>query len=201
MKRTTVVLGLSGLLLTCSCARIHPLKISPRQAGATAIAEYDQDGDGLLSTAELEACPGILARLTAYDTDSDGSVAAEEIAARIVHWQSTRAGVLNMSCSVSWAGKPLAGATVSLQPEAFLGDAVKPATGTTDRFGATQLAIPIDQLPDDQQNPSGAHLGIYKVRITHPQRKLPAKYNTESMLGREIDHADQWNGIKFDLVR
>ena len=203
MKKITAYYLISVLLLFASCSRrpkrVHSPKIDPKQAGEGAIAQYDQDADGKLSKAELQACPGILTKLDLCDKDADEAVTAEEITGRIAEWQKTRVGVLSVSCRVRLSGKPLAGAEVKLEPETFLGEAVKAAAGTTDAYGTAQLTIPADQLPEDQQDLDGVHLGIFKVRITHPTRKLSPKYNTQSTLGCEIDHRDQWNGIKFEL--
>ena len=41
-------------------------------------------------------------------------------------------------------------------------------------------------LPSDLGNLRGVQQGLFKVQITHPKIKIPEKYNTKSMLGKEV---------------
>ena len=188
------------LLLFAGCsgrpARVGPPSIDPDHAGQQALAEYDRDADDQLSKDELAGCPGILGRIAEFDQDNDDHVSADEIAERIGTWQTTQVGLMSLRCRVTLNGQPLAGAEVKLIPEKFLGPAVQPAAGTTDTYGEVYPAIAEDQLPTDLQGVKGVHLGIYKVKITHPTRKLP-----DSDLGTEVVHRDQWNGIHLELKR
>ena len=71
-------------------------------------------------------------------------------------------------------------------PEPFLGGAVEEATGVTDASGTAVLAIADEKLPSHLKGISGVRSGFYKVEITHPDKNIPAKYNTETTLGHEI---------------
>ena len=186
------------MLACCGCSggpsRVVPPGIDADLAGQQAVAQYDQDGDDLLSKEELASCPGILNRLEQIDTDQDDHVSADEIAQRIGMWQESKVALMPLGVRVTLNGKPLAGADVKFIPEAFLGDAVKPAAGQTDAYGMVSPAIASDQLPEDLSDIRGVHLGLYQVEITHSKQKLP-----DTRLGTEVNHRDQWNGIRFKL--
>ena len=187
-----------GMLVCCGCfggpSRLVPPSVDPDLAGQQAVAQYDHDGDDLLSKKELASCPGILNRMEQFDTDQDEHVSADEIAQRIHSWRESKVALMPLSVRVTLNGKPLAGADVKLVPESFLGDAVKPAAGRTDAHGMATPAIASEELPDDLADVEGVHLGIYQVEVSHPKKKLPRK-----RLGTEVNHLDQWNGIRFDL--
>ena len=142
---------------------------------------------------------GILGQLEAYDQDKDERVSAPEIAARIKQWQVRGTGLRPFSCGVSFQGRPLVGAEVRLVPEAFLGNDVKTASGTTADFGRAPVRIAPEKLPEDQKDIPGVQLGIYKVQITHPTVKLPARFNTETTLGVEIGERASKEPIVFEL--
>ncbi len=180
--------------------RVQPASIDPAAAAREALAAYDADGDGTLSAAELKNCPGLLKSVSRFDANGDGRVAAEEIAARIRAWQGHRVGLMRFSCKVTADGRPLAGATVRLVGEKFLGDGLKPASGVTQANGLADVTISPDELPADCQGLSGVFPGVYKVEVTHPSRTIPAKYNTQSVLGQEIalDTAGL-AGVVFDV--
>jgi hypothetical protein len=175
-------------------SRVSPPSIDADDAGEKAVAQYDQDDDGLLSKQELEHCPAILLRMERFDADQDNSVSAAEIAERIRKWQKIRVALLPLGVRITLNGRPLSGAEVRLIPEEFLGDSIQPASGTTDATGMCTPAISADKLPEDLTDFRGVHLGLYQVEVTHPTKKLG-----DQRLGTEIDHTDQWNGIRFDL--
>ena len=100
-------------------------------------------------------------------------------------------------------GKPLSGAMVTLEPESFLGNAVKPATGVT-VDGTADMSIAEQYRPA----PSlwGVYCGLYKVRISKQQgglEAIPSKYNTETTLGCEValDAPGAANGLVFRLSK
>jgi hypothetical protein len=180
-----VLVGLCAII-TAGCgglSTVEPPDVDADEAAAAAIAEYDSDGDEFLSAEELSKLPAL--KLASCDTDSDKKVSADEIAARIRQWSEGETGILSFYCNVTLDGAVLEGAEVTLDPEAFLGDAVKPAKGTMRSDGAI-LKIDPKLLPADQQLLRGVQPGLYKVRITHPTKKIPARYNTQTTLGQEV---------------
>ena len=204
--RNAAFIGSSLLLLLSGCSgrpsRVKPPNIDPDKAGQMAIAQYDADADGVLSAEELDQCPGLKRAIAIYDINRDLSLSADEIAKRIRSWQDSKVGLMSMGCTVRLNGSPLEGATVKFIPESYLGEAVKPASGTTDEFGRATIAVADADLPDNEQGLVGARVGVYKVQVTHPDRSIPTKYNTETTLGQEVaqDNPDVMGmSVVFDL--
>ncbi|MCA9235099.1 MAG: hypothetical protein KDA44_06495 [Planctomycetales bacterium] len=186
-------------------SRIKPPGIDAGDAGAEAIEMYDKDGDGMIAGSELDAAPGIKSALETIDVSpADGKVSAEEIAARVEAWQSTGIGVMAVSCFVTLDGQPLQGATVTFEPEPFLGENIKAGTAELGRSGSTVASIPKDQRPTSD-TPPGLQLGLYRVRISkkeNGQETVPAKYNEETVLGQQIspdDPAVAGQRVRFQL--
>ncbi len=183
-------------MLGCSShpSAIDPVDVSPRASSRRAIDEYDGDGDGKLSDRELAAVPGIAKYKTLYDEDGDGLVSQAEIAARLRKWADLGLGFRQLIVRVTLNGRPLEGARVEFIPEEYLRPAVKPASGITDYGGAADLAMARQDMPADLADLpiAGVMGGTFKVRVTHPKIDLPARYNSETVLGEEI---------AFDTVR
>ena len=169
-------------------ASVGPVSIDAAAAGSAAIEAYDQDGDGKLSAGELAAVPGIAKYANLYDKDSDGSVSGEEITARLQKWQDGGLGFRELVVKIMLDGKPLGGAQVEFIPEAYLGDDVKPAQGETDPDGTGLVGVAKEDMPAALAGKPifGIKGGTYKVKITHPTKKLPAKFNTETTIGEEV---------------
>jgi hypothetical protein len=175
------------LLATCSgCFSSGPPRevgpsFDPAAIGAAAVKEYDTNGDGAISGPELDKVPGILNALEHYDTNGDKRVTADTIAARVRQWQDSLVQLTTISCNVMLDHKPLEGATVTYEPEKFMGSELSPATGKT---SATGTAAP------QMQDKHGIRLGLYKVRISKlgadGKEMLPAQYNTDTTLGDEV---------------
>ena len=187
-----VLLVISSLLsaFTAGCGRhlgrVDAPEIDPITAGKAAVAEYDTNGDGVLDGAELENAPALKSALRNLDQDGNGQVTAEEIAARINAWKETKIGMMPMACEIHLGGRRLSGATVTFEPEPFLGDAVKPATGVTAN-GFADMSVAEEYRP--APNMWGLHCGLYKVRISKQQggaEIIPPKYNVETTLGCEV---------------
>jgi hypothetical protein len=165
--------------------RVPAPSINPIAAAEQALELYDVDHDGALNEKELAQCPGILQRLTTYDQNENHRVDREEIVDRIANWVKSRIGLTQVISTVTYQGKPLAGATIVFEPEPYLGSDVKVAQGLTNAQGLVQMAIAAENLPEQVRKRSLMQCGTYKVRITHPSIKLPTKYNTETTLGYE----------------
>ena len=106
---------------------------------------------------------------------------------------------MSVRCSVSHNGQPLQGAEVKFVPEKFLGSEIKTASGVTDAGGVAMISAP-QSRPDD---PAGVPPGFYRVEITQSGLAIPAKYNTDTVLGAEIasDAQEfQIRGLRFDLT-
>lgn len=191
---TTCLVGCSG-----RPSRITPPDIDPESAADEAIGLYDADKDGSLNDAELEECPAMLAELMSYDKDANGSVSRDEIAARITALRKHGVGLTRVNCNVSMNGRGLDKAAVQFEPEPYLGQEIKAAHGITNERGVAQMAIPAEELPADQRDLKAIHYGTYKVRITHPTIKLPARYNTQTTLGYESRPGDPYAIFKLKV--
>ena len=193
----------SVVALSVGCPHTPPRIYGPpynaSAAGARAIEMFDANKDGKLTGEELDKCPGLKAALGKVDPGKEG-VTADMITARIKVWQNTKLGRMSLSCTVMCNGKGLGGADVKFVPEKFLGldDPKWIAAGKTDQNGMAMLSVPVSGKRED---PPGVPPGFYRVEITKPGMNIPAKYNTETVLGQEVanDAAGILEGIRFNL--
>jgi hypothetical protein len=178
----------------CSSHVVEP-SFSPAEAAQRAIAQYDKNRDGSLDATEVEACPGLKSLLQELDRGTDergkplsgthrqGKLTAEEITKRLEDFQETHIGLLGVSCRVKLDDAPLVGATVTLVPEAFLGESFKRAKGTSDDQGLVRLQT-------EGQDGPGVPFGYYRIEVSkrdaNDREMLPATYNTSSILGKEV---------------
>jgi hypothetical protein len=174
--------------------RILPPNIDAAAAGTEAIKEFDADHDGKISGEELDKCPGLKAAIDQIDRSGKGEITAEKITARIKAWQDSRLGRMSLGCRVLHNGQALAGAEVKFVPEEFLGKILKVATGKTDANGVTMIAA-------QEAGPPGVAPGFYRIEISKAGEDIPAKYNTETVLGQEVamDAKGIQEGITLDL--
>jgi hypothetical protein len=99
-----------------------------------------------------------------------------------------------VSGRVMFDGKPLPAARLSFQPES----SGSPSYGTTDRNGAYELGY--------KRGVKGAMLGWHRVQIKldsgdlapNGDKTLPARYNTQSELRREVVSGE--NVFDFELT-
>jgi hypothetical protein len=166
---------------------IAPPKWDPAAAADQGIAAYDTSGDQKLSKEELKKSPGLLSALKHFDRDGDGSISHDELKTGLHEIRQQEAALVEISCIVTRDGQPLEGATVQFVPEDFMSADVKPATGVTDRTGATSPSVSEETIPAEYRGRvRGVPSGVFRVVVTHPQVSIPARYNTETELGRII---------------
>lgn len=192
--RPVVVAAIVFACSSCSYgpAAVKPPAIHASRAGSEAIEQYDTNGDDVVSGAELDKAPALKAALARLDTSGDGGVSADEVTARVEAWQAMRTGLASVRCHVTLDGQPLVGAEVVFEPEAFLGDEIKTASGKTNQFGDAAPTVPPEERPDPTL-PGGAHFGLYRVRISkiaNGRELIPARYNKETILGQEVSYDD-----------
>jgi hypothetical protein len=196
-----VLAGILALSVSCSHTpgRIYPSPISASSAGNKAIEMFDTNKDNKISGAELDKCPGLKAAVTKVDPGNEG-VTAEMVSNRIKAWQNSKLGRMSLACTVTRNGRGFEGAEVKFVPEKFLGldDPKWIASGKTDMNGMVMLSVPTS---GEREDPPGVPPGFYRVEITKPGMNIPAKYNTETILGQEVanDAVGIMEGIRFDL--
>jgi hypothetical protein len=182
----SAVLGCTLLFAAAGCSRTPAGPAKPKvdaaDAARAAMAKYDANGDGKLDAKELKKCPGLLDALKQTDANGDKTLDEAEIAARIEKLFAGGAAIIDAMTQVTLNGKPLEGATVTYEPEEFLGSAIKPGSGTTDAHGQAVPAGADPKFP-------GLNPGIYRVKISKEvggKESIPKRYNVESELGKEI---------------
>jgi hypothetical protein len=185
-------------------ARVKQPAIDPAAAGARALEAYDADRNGSIAGAELEASPALKSALQRFDSNQDGGISAAEIGERIKAWKAMKTGLASVRCQVMLDGKPLSGAMVEFVPEPFLGDHVKPASGTVNQFGDVAPTVSDADKPDPKL-PGGVHFGLFTVKISKPsgaKETVPALYNANSTLGLEVSYDEPGirdNNLAFRL--
>ncbi len=185
MKWIWLAAIIAPLFSGCSSRAPDKPELSPDEAAAGALELYDADSNGSISEDEAEASPGLLAAFKAVDKDQDGELTAEEISARVLYFKTATSWVIPGACRIEYRGRPLEGATVTFEPESFLGPSFAPCSGETDRRGETYCSRPGATV-------EGIFLGFYRVKVTKPKKNgdemLPAKYNEETILGFEANN-------------
>jgi len=165
----------------------------PTGSAEEAMTMYDADGDGYVTESELENAPGLKAALKTLDTDKDGKVSEEEVAERVRTWERSEIGMMMFNSIFFLDGKPLSNAQIVFDPDEFLGGVVQQAVGVTNLGGNTRMKVPKENRPTPE-TPPGMQAGAYKVRVSKivgGKETIPAKYNTETILGQEVS-MDDW---------
>jgi hypothetical protein len=194
LRRTGFVLPIAVFAFAiASCSRgpstVKQPAINASSAGSAAVEEFDKNGDAQLSGDELDHVSSLKSALARLDANSDKAVTADEISSRIKTWQGMRTGRISFSFTMTMDGAPMSGATVTFEPEQFLGSDIKAANATTNSAGRGGASIP----PADGENPAtalpGMQIGFYRIRVSKivgGKETIPAKYNTQTTLGQEV---------------
>jgi hypothetical protein len=181
------------LLVGCNRAPagVAEPELDPQGSTDRVFTEYDANADQKLSRDELTKSPGLLAALSSLDRDRDGAIASDELKASLERFQAEGAGLVTISCMVTRGGQPLEGAKVELVPESFLGGIVKPASGVTGPDGTATISVDESEIPEEYRGRiHGVPTGIFRVVVTHPTIAIPAKFNTQTQLGRIVTRRD-----------
>jgi hypothetical protein len=194
------------LLAAVGCERREGRPAQPRYdavaAGRAAIAQYDTDGDGKIAGAELDRSPALKAAADQIDSSGRREITGEMIATRIEAWERSKIAGMRIRCVITRKGKRIEGADVTFVPEKFLGDKGMIAKGKTDGNGVATMSHPkLDALG---RKPAVV-VGFYRVEVTKRGEQIPARYNTDTILGQEVaKDAEGLSGnanqtIEFDL--
>jgi hypothetical protein len=178
---------------------VRQMKYDQYASAKKAMELFDTNKDGVISGDELDKTPGLNAALTVLGTDREKGVNPEQIEKRIKSWIKSKIGRQTVSCSVYRNGEPLSGAKIKFLPEPFLPEIKDIGEGKTSTSGMAMITWPTTQGPNGL--PPGIGPGIYRVEITKDGEDIPAKYNTETILGQEIsqDNIELQKGLRYDL--
>jgi hypothetical protein len=194
-----LVLAMAATLGGCSHVPPRPARpsLDPASAPRAAMDQYDVNHDGKIDSNELKQCPALTQAMDLMDANHDGVLTLDEITARMRQWEDSPAVVLSGSTQVFLDGQPLAGATVTYEPEKFMGPAYQTTSGVTDSAGFADIRGQDSKYP-------GLYLGLYRVRISKVEggrESLPSRYNTETILAKEVapDVPRQRRLLRFDL--
>ena len=185
-----LIVVLCFLVLSFGCGdgggeKFPEVNLDPAVVAGNIMAEFDKDSDGEVSKSELKKNKGLmmltqgeqnLQQQFRLDSDGSGGISEEEFTKRFAEcFKDKRQGY---NCTVMLRNVPLEDATVTLVPASFMGE-IPAASGETDYDGNCSVSTP-DGL-------AGAVPGIYTVEITHPEKKIPAKYNDKSTIIVALD--------------
>lgn len=195
----TRMVGCSALLafvsLVVGCGKGKPIasgaNIDAAQITSQVFKAFDKNGDQKLSKDELVNCPGLMSSIDRFDQNKDGAISTEECQGKFSELERQGASLVAVTFVVRRNGVPVQGATVKLVPESFMGDQSKTASGVTDQDGSTVPSIPDEDIPSEYRGKiRGAPTGIFRVEVTHPSIPIPAKFNTQTTLGRIISRRE-----------
>jgi hypothetical protein len=188
--RPTLLIVVAGLVAMTGCSggsSGSPPDVDSRAAAAKAMEQFDANKDGAIEESELSEGPALAAALPTFDANRDQRLNANEIEDGLAQMYASRNPLTEMTCTVTRNGRPLAGAKVRLQPIEMLGEDLPSAEGVTDDSGIARPAVSAELIPTDfKQNPL-MYPGLYRVEITHPTIQLPARYNTATELGCQVN--------------
>lgn len=169
------------LLAGCSNkpARVTIPDWDPAGFAGTILEKLDKNGNELVDKVELAEAPGLAFGARFIDTDGDYRLSREELVDRFTLYRERRVGMTSYELRISHNGRPLVGAEVRLAPEFFLSDILESATGTTNKQGTVRPSIA-------GQPTALVRVGYYRVEVTSPNVKLPAKFNSATTVGVEL---------------
>ena len=169
---------------------------------AQAMQQLDADADGQLNNTELKQAPGLRRSRRDIDSDRDGRISAAELQARFQSYIDQRLAILPYPIEVRLRGAPLTDATIELTPESFLEGVIEPATGKTDQYGVARPSIELDD-EIARRGTTGFRSGVYRVKVSKKDGSgdelMPAKYNTDSNLGLEVNMSEHMTSLRLDL--
>lgn len=189
----------------CGCSSseqssVDSIWLDAGQAGEVAVERFDSNSDQVIDKAEWANSPSLANAFADFDSDGDGKVAAGDVTGRLLRLSMSGKPLAEVECRVQQEGGPLAGASVRFKPML-----AKPAPnwageGVTNAQGIATISLPADFVPAELQGAKGIPPGVYLVEITHPERQIPARYNSATELGAVVDPTSKTGLIaRFDL--
>jgi hypothetical protein len=199
LRAIPAIAGLSlALGLGCCRSATVPPDAPPPEYDSAAIARaavqrYDRNSNGTIEGSELTACPALKSALSQIDTNGDQRLSAEELRARVALYAGCASGLVRTVCVVRLDGAPLPGAVVTFTPEPSMAGPLRPATATTDGDGRChRFAVDGTTYP-------GLAAGLYTIAVHKEGVRIPARYNRETTLGREVVENPRAAEVRIEL--
>ncbi|MBA4104802.1 MAG: hypothetical protein C0485_03510 [Pirellula sp.] len=144
---------------------------TPAEAAARVMKFYDANSDGKVAADELAASPGLLDGLSRIDSNKDGAIDLEEMTARFGK-HDEQSNIIAFQLNVAANGAPLDGAVVTFTPDpATAGEGKQSYSGTSAAGGVglkgSELSMP------------GLPAGYYTVQISQPAQSIDFKRGVE----------------------
>lgn len=181
---TKILLPLILIAPLLSCGGERPIAkpaIDAEAAAAQAMELFDKNSDGALDESELKSSPGLAAGKTRADTNSDGRLSAEEIAARIQYWGDSHERIVCPELEFIFNRRRVPHADVIFEPEPFLATWLESLATSTDEMGRC--------TPQMSRELPGINMGYYRVKVSKKvggKERLPAESNEQTKLGIEF---------------
>ncbi len=201
--RTPLALAAGALIVIGGCSASgtgQAPAVDAHAAAAYAMEHSDANKDGAIEQSELSDNPALAAALPSFDVSGDGRLDASEIADGLTQMYASRMNLTDMACTVNRNGRPLVGATLRLSPVEMLGESLPAAEGVTNESGTAHPTVGAELIPTEFKDKPLMYPGLYSVEITHPTIQLPARYNTATELGCQVNPmARDGMAVTFDL--
>ena len=172
-----------SVLVGCSNkpSRIDAPSWDPDGFADAIMTKLDANTDGSVDAKELKGAPGLEWGARYVDTDKNQQLSRDELVTRFQMYKDMRLGLGSKQIQLSYKGRPLAGAKVTLVPDFYLAELIEPATGEVDAGGIVSPVTEGAEVP-------GVRPGYYRVVVDSPRLKVPAKYTSaeSTTLGLEI---------------
>lgn len=174
--------GLCGCQSGTTFAELSPPTYDAEQIAQNLLRELDRNKNGAVDQAEAKEHPAMQHAFARFDRNNDRKVTVEEIQARVAEYAELARNPVGLGCLVTWNGQPLAGATLTFEPDAVMGSSLKTATGVTDNRGYCE------SYTIEGKTYRGLPPGLYRIQVRKEGVAIPERYNTKTTLGREIYH-------------
>jgi hypothetical protein len=197
MRTLVLVVLLAAAGCSGSSATLPPApSYSPEAMADAALQQFDTNHNGTIEGAELDACPALKGALADIDKNKDKALSRDELVERFTAYKNRGANAIGVGCVVKLNGQMLSGASVKFVPEECMKGSIRGGTGTSDASGNVKLVL------DGGDYMPGLQCGLYKIVVSKSGpggEELPAKYNTQTTLGREVCTAGRGGGNNIEL--
>jgi hypothetical protein len=158
-----LIVCVASLALIAGCrqgpSRVAAPSWNPDDFADAILEKLDKNTDSAVDMTEVAAAPGLAWGAVYIDTDKNKSLSRDELVARFEMYRNRQVGLTSKQMQLSYKGRPLSGAKVTLVPEYFLADVIEPAAGEADAAGMVSPVTQGAEVP-------GVRAGYYRqIRV------------------------------------